>query len=80
MTKMKSKAIVIIFGEGLNYKSGLGFFVPPLEVPFFGPSISTIQKEKNHWMDILRVAGSVKAMAGVFKWGLGVYIARLSEN
>ena len=33
--KMKSKAVVLIFGKSLNYKSGLGFFVPALEVPFF---------------------------------------------
>ena len=33
---MKSKAVVLIFGKSLNYKSGLGFFVPALEVPFFG--------------------------------------------
>ena len=26
-----------IFGESLPYKSGLGFFVPALEVPFFAP-------------------------------------------
>ena len=32
---MKSKALVLIFGKSLNYKSGLGFFVPALEVPFF---------------------------------------------
>ena len=32
---MKSKAVVLIFGKSLNYKSGLGFFVPALEVPFF---------------------------------------------
>ena len=32
---MKSKAIVLIFGKSLNYKSGLEFFVPALEVPFF---------------------------------------------
>ena len=32
---MKSKVIVLIFGESLPYKSGLGFFVPALEVPFF---------------------------------------------
>ena len=36
--KMKLKAIVLIFRESLNYKSGVGFFVPTLEVPFFGPS------------------------------------------
>ena len=36
--KMKLKAIVLIFRESLNYKSGVGFFVPKLEVPFFGPS------------------------------------------
>ena len=35
---MKLKAIVLIFRESLNYKSGVGFFVPKLEVPFFGPS------------------------------------------
>jgi hypothetical protein len=35
---MKLKAIVLIFRESLNYKSGVGFFVPTLEVPFFGPS------------------------------------------
>ena len=35
---MKSKAIVLIFRESLNYKSGLGFFVLTLEGPFFGPS------------------------------------------
>ena len=32
---MKSKALVLIFGKSLNYKSGLGFSVPALEVPFF---------------------------------------------
>ena len=32
---MKSKVIDLIFGESLPYKSGLGFFVPALEVPFF---------------------------------------------
>ena len=32
---MKSKAVVLIFGKSLNYKSGLGFSVPALEVPFF---------------------------------------------
>ena len=33
---MKSKAEVLTFGESLNYKSGLGFFVPALEeVPSF---------------------------------------------
>ena len=32
---MKSKAVVLIFGESLKYNSGLGFFVPALEVPFF---------------------------------------------
>ena len=36
---MKSKAVVLIFGKSLNYKSGGTFFVPTLEVPFFGPSI-----------------------------------------
>ena len=34
---MKSKVIDLIFGESLPYKSGLGFFVPALEVPFFAP-------------------------------------------
>ena len=33
--KMKSKVIVPTFVESLPYKSGLGFFVPALEVPFF---------------------------------------------
>ena len=37
--KMKSKVIVLIFGESLPYKSGLGFFVAALEVPFFGTPI-----------------------------------------
>ena len=37
--KMKSKAMVIILGESLDYKSGDVFFVPSLEVPFFSPSI-----------------------------------------
>ena len=32
---MKSKVIDLIFGDSLPYKSGLGFFVPALEVPFF---------------------------------------------
>ena len=29
---MKSKVIDLIFGDSLPYKSGLGFFVPALEV------------------------------------------------
>ena len=34
--KMKSKVMDPIFGDSLPYKSGLRFFVPALEVPFFG--------------------------------------------
>ena len=33
--KRKSKAVVLIFGNSFNYKSGLGLFVTALEVPFF---------------------------------------------
>ena len=35
--KMKSKVIVLIFGESLNYKSGLGFF-------FWHPNMATFAK------------------------------------
>ena len=36
---LKSNVMVLIFEESLDCKCDLGFFVPVLEVPFFGPSI-----------------------------------------
>ena len=36
---MKSKALVLILGESFNDQGDVGFFVPTLEMPFFGPSI-----------------------------------------
>ena len=36
---MKSNVLVLIFEESLDYKNYIGFFVPVLEVPIFGPSI-----------------------------------------
>ena len=42
---MKSKAVVLIFGKSLNYKSGLGFSVPALEVPCFEvPTLAFLAK------------------------------------
>ena len=40
---MKSKVIVLIFGESLSYKSGLGLFVAELEVEV-QPNMSTFVK------------------------------------
>ena len=36
--------MVINFGESLNYKSGLGFFVSAVEVPFLCPNSGTLGK------------------------------------
>ena len=44
---MKSKVIVLIFGESLSYKSGLGLFVAELEVEVevkVQPNMSTFVK------------------------------------
>ena len=44
---MESKARVLVLGESLNDQGDVGFFVPTLEVPIFGPSI---------WPLLLKVA------------------------
>ena len=44
--KMKSKAINLIFGESLNFTSGVRFFVLTLEVPFFLPKVPEMGPQK----------------------------------
>ena len=48
--KKKSKVLVLIYAESLNYKSGLGFFVPVLKVPSFEvPTWALLSKMATFW-------------------------------
>ena len=47
--KIKSKGIVIIFGESMNYKSGVSFCVPSLEVQFWPLNMALFAEIARVW-------------------------------